>query len=331
MNWPGEALLIKLWETLAEQGVGGWLEPWQIRRKALAQTEAKGIELVALADAQREADDIRSGRLKLADSRYALALPFPGGKLKPIRGRPAIEMLTSAIFSDVLRREVNVAKAIIYAESELKDDTQHPPETDIELDWLYRWRDYAGAVSSEELQSLWGRLLAGEVKAPGAYSYRTLDFIKNLTVDEAQKIGRLSRFVISDFIPKSQEALLAEEGISFSDLLGLQDLGFISGVTSSGLSMILRSDQNDHFFKALCSNGRALIVRHHDSEKKVTFAALLVTAVGRQVLRLGKFNPHERYLLAVAKEFKRLGATVSIANYRDVSESRIQVVDERSL
>lgn len=23
MNWPGEALLIKLWETLAEKGVGG--------------------------------------------------------------------------------------------------------------------------------------------------------------------------------------------------------------------------------------------------------------------------------------------------------------------
>lgn len=330
MNWPGEALLIKLWETLVEKGVGGLLEPWQIKRKALAQTEARGTELVALAEAQREADDIRSGRLKLADSRYALALPFQGGKLEPTRGRPAIEVSTSAIFSDALRREVNVAKAITYAEYVLKDDRQNPPERDIDPDWLYRWRDYAGAVSSEELQSLWGRMLAGELKAPGAYSYRTLDFIKNLTVDEARKIERLSRFVITDFIPRSQEALLGDEGIAFSDLLELQNLGVISGVTS-GLSITLKSDRDDRFFQALRSHGRILLVRHEDPKKEVTIPALSVTALGRQVLRLGKFNPHEKYLQAVAEEFKKLGATVSIANYRDLSENEIQFSDERSL
>ena len=77
MTWPGEALLIKLWETLAEKGVGGLLKPWQIKREALAQTQARQTELVALADAEREAEEIRSGRLKLSESRYAVALPQP--------------------------------------------------------------------------------------------------------------------------------------------------------------------------------------------------------------------------------------------------------------
>jgi hypothetical protein len=27
MTWPGEGLLIKLWETLAEKGIGGLLTP----------------------------------------------------------------------------------------------------------------------------------------------------------------------------------------------------------------------------------------------------------------------------------------------------------------
>ena len=36
-------------------------------------------------------------------------------------------------------------------------------------------------MSSEELQTLWGRTLAGEIKSPGSYSLRTLDFLKNLS------------------------------------------------------------------------------------------------------------------------------------------------------
>lgn len=336
MTWPGEGLLIKLWETLAEKGIGGLLKPWQIKREAMAQLEARRLEIVALADAEREADNIRAGRLKLADSRYALALPSPEAQEKrriepSLAERSAAKVSTSALVGDALRREVNVAKAITYTESELKDDPQKPPERDIESDWLYRWRDYAGAVSSEELQSLWGRLLAGELKAPGSYSYRTLDFIRNLSTDEAKKIERLSRFVITDFIARNQKSLLEDEGISFGDLLELQNLGIISGVEALGLSITLSSVQNDRFVKALCSHGRVLLVKHDDPKKELKLQVYLVTALGQQVLRLGKFDPLDKYLRAVGEELKKAGATVSIANYRNVSENQIQLFDEHPL
>lgn len=236
MTWPGEALLIKLWETLAEKGVGNLLKPWQLKREAMAQIEARRREIVALADAEREAEEIKAGRLDIKDSRYALALPKPDrpaleNRSEPcLEARSAIEVSTAAVIGDALRREVNVAKAITHAESELKDDPQTPPERDVDSDWLYRWRDYAGAVSSDDLQSLWGRLLAGEVKSPGSFSYRTLDFIRNLSADEAKRIERLSRFVIGDFIARDHKALLDAEGVYFKELLDMQDLGVISGV-----------------------------------------------------------------------------------------------------
>lgn len=37
MNWPGENLIIKLWESLTEKGVGSLLKPWQMRREGYAQ------------------------------------------------------------------------------------------------------------------------------------------------------------------------------------------------------------------------------------------------------------------------------------------------------
>jgi hypothetical protein len=330
VTWPGEALLIKLWETLAEKGVGRLLSPWQIKREATAHAQARALELVMLADAKREAAEIRSGRRRLADSRYALALPAPGqeqsreAEIKEGAIRPAVEVSTSTIVGDALRREVNVAQAITHAEAELQNDSQQPSDRDVEADWLYRWRDYAGDVSSEQLQSLWGRLLAGEVKSPGSYSYRTLEFVRNLSGDEARRIERLSRFVITDFIARNQKQILAEEGVTFGELLYMQDLGVISGVESIGLSLTLRSNDQQRFIKPLCSHGRVLVVTHDDPKKEFQVQAYTITTIGRQVLRLGQFAPQERYLRAVGEELKKAGATVTIADYKDIDENQIQ-------
>jgi hypothetical protein len=158
-----------------------------------------------------------------------------------------------------------------------------------------------------------------------------LEFIRNLSTNEAKKIEHLSRFVITDFIARSQKTLLEREGISFGDLLELQNLGFISGVESLGLHLTLSSDQADHFVKSLCSHGRVLLVKHDDSKKELKLQAYMITSIGRQVMKLGKFTPHENYLRAVGEELKKAGVTVTIASYRDVSENEIEIFDEESL
>ncbi len=339
MTWPGEGLLIKLWETLAEKGIGGLLKPWQIKREAKAQLEARQLEIVALADAEREAEEIRSGRRRLEESRYALTLPAPEvdrgtpkDRIEPrFEAASAIDVARASIVSDAIRREVNVAKAITFAEAELRNDSQEPPDRNVDSDWLFRWRDYAGGVSSEELQGLWGRLLAGEVKSPGSFSYRTLELIRNLSVEEAARIERLSRFVIDDFIVRSQNELLKSEGLHFKELLDMQDLGIVSGVEALGLTRTLISVVEDRFISPLCSHGRVLLLRNGDPKKEVKIKVYLLTSIGKQVLRLGKFSPHEGYLRAVGEELKKSGISVAIADYRNVSEGRIQAFNEQTL
>jgi hypothetical protein len=53
MEWPGERLIIRLWETLAEKGIGSLLKPWQIKREGIAHIEVRRAELLALAQAER--------------------------------------------------------------------------------------------------------------------------------------------------------------------------------------------------------------------------------------------------------------------------------------
>jgi len=196
MVWPGERLIIRLWETLSEKGVGSLLKPWQIKREGIAHLEVRRVELLALAQTEKDAEDIRTGHKRLED--FSPDLTFAATAIAPLRTKarieptidlPAVvEAAARQTIEDSVRRQVNVAHAIAHAEEVLQDDTQEPPSKNIDDDWLYRWRDYAGDVSAETMQQLWGKILAGELKAPGSYSLRVLDFLRNLSQDEAQAI-----------------------------------------------------------------------------------------------------------------------------------------------
>lgn len=270
--------------------------------------------------------DSRNAQALLPD--VAIARDAIVGEIAEQRSR--LEIAAAAVVSDAMRKEVNVAKAILHAEEELKNDQTVPPEQKIDPDWLLRWRDHAGNVSSDELQSLWGRLLAGEVKSPGAYSLRTLEFVKNISGNEANMIATLCGFVIGDNIARSQLPLLEAAGITFGVLLELQDLGVVSGVESIGLNYEYPTNDASSYIKALKSNGRALIIRHPDPKKKFTLQVYVVTVLGRQLARLARSPANEAYLRAIGGEFKSAGATVSIADYVEVT-SQIQVLNEQPI
>src|SRR5688572_27544168 len=117
MTWPGENLMIRLWETLAEKGIGGLLKPGQIRREGVAQIDVKRYQILALADAEREAEAIRQGSRALNDN-YSLS-SVDQVKVIELPDRTPLQIAATAAAADSLRREINVAKAIVQAEEEL--------------------------------------------------------------------------------------------------------------------------------------------------------------------------------------------------------------------
>src|SRR5258708_23411090 len=65
---PGERLVIKIWQTVTERGVGGLLSPWQIRRTGKAHADVRRIEIQTLAQAHRDGVDILAGRKTVDES-----------------------------------------------------------------------------------------------------------------------------------------------------------------------------------------------------------------------------------------------------------------------
>ena len=118
-----------------------------------------------LAQAERDVADVRAGRQSVRNDGTLLALPAPiqvvdaavlqlEHRIDPPLGLPdvvAIAEKTAA--TEAARREINSAKAVIFAEEQLASDHQEPPARSVDEDWLFAWRDYAGRVSNGDLTS----------------------------------------------------------------------------------------------------------------------------------------------------------------------------------
>jgi hypothetical protein len=176
--------------------IGGGLRPYQIRRVAKAQADAQKI----LAEADIEISDMQ---------RRAL----------------------SRMLAEEERSQRNIESVVQRALSDLRDDAA--PEK-IDDDWLASFFEKARIVSSEEMQRLWGRILAGEANRPGSFSKRTLSTVSDLDRRDAEVFTTLCRFgwridtmpypLVFDF----QGEIYTDHGINLDVLIQLDDMGLIS-------------------------------------------------------------------------------------------------------
>ncbi|QYF93566.1 DUF2806 domain-containing protein [Massilia sp. PAMC28688] len=90
--------------------------------------------------------------------------------------------------SKILRQQTNAVKVLQHAAEEIKstppsDDTATP---DISEDWLNAFEAEAINMSSEQMQKLFGKILAGEMRKPSTYSIRTVRLLAQLDNDVAE-------------------------------------------------------------------------------------------------------------------------------------------------
>ena len=307
-----------------------------MRREGRARVDIRREELLVLAQTERDVEDIRSGRKTLAaDNRIVEPREQDDSLARRYDSdfRVAAASLYRNQIAREMRGEVNVSKALLKAEEDLEDCPQEPPPgRNVDDDWLFRWRDAASLVSAYELQTLWGRVLSGEIKSPGSCSFRTLEFLKNMSREEALQIANLSSFVIdNDFISCKDKKLLESFGITFERLHYLQDLGVISGVGALDIGQSSRSRVPDRFDRAFISHDRVLVVTHEDGEKKVKFDICPLTSLGKQVLKIGSFNSNKDYLRSVGLYIRSQGFKVIMARWKQLTETQGQYFDGEEL
>lgn len=152
---------------------GSMLAPWRARR------EARAKQIVATGDAdalliQAKAQAEARALLVSQDADVTGALDIAN-------------TVNQRIQFQERKRQINIASVVRQAASQLGDKEVENHEPD--HDWTARFFNEVQDVSSEEMQLLWAKVLAGEVERAGSTSLRTLGILKNLD----QAMARLFR------------------------------------------------------------------------------------------------------------------------------------------
>ena len=150
-------------------------------------------------------------------------------------------------------REIsNIVSAYSFAINELKKLPGVEGEN-LDPDWATAFYDSAKDSSDEEIQVLWGKILAGEIAHHGKFYKRTLSILKNMESEEAKHFVELVPLLIAkETVPEF--IFQNNEFFQYNDLQTLMDCGIVNSCDGSytytsldqvilpGFKLVLKND-----------------------------------------------------------------------------------------
>jgi hypothetical protein len=165
-----------------------------------AKNEAERIRLVEGARTQTLTERAKAFAALSANSYQQLeGLSITGNEVSaqlsdlPQEVRSLHERAQRRMALENAMQQLNREAVVEHAAAELANE-ERVSEEPVEPDWVTRFWRTAQDISNEEMQLIFGKILAGEVKQPGTFSPRTLDFLATLTKKEAQSFRELCSF-----------------------------------------------------------------------------------------------------------------------------------------
>jgi hypothetical protein len=198
--------------------------------------------------------------------------------------RNAVSVLVRKAYRKQTNREA-VAVAMV------EDLRASPPEEaetagtaftpDLDEDWLNVFERYAEDASTERMQNLWGRVLAGEIRKPGRYSMRTLRFLSEFSQADGLSFAEFCTSVFGDTAPASLVKPDSKKDIR--DLVFLESSGLIQGASGIGLKSTMTFDNagNGHF-----REGSLVLMLQGNPGESFQYPACILTPLGQELLSL---------------------------------------------
>ena len=273
---------------------GPMLAPWRASREAQARLASARVDVeVHRIEAESEAGTSAIIAKARSEARGYLVTPDA-----EVRGTLEItrEDITQRIEFQERKRLANVRSVLKDAADELgdKEVTDHEPDPD----WTARFFDCVQDVSSEDMQKIWAKILAGEVESPGRTSLRTLDTLRNMTKRDAEMFSDICPFVIGDDFVFYDDSVKALSALALSNLLHLEDCDLVN--LERGLESVRQWGEENYIVLDLQRD--ALMVTSNGAPGgPLRIPIVRLTSSGRELGRLSPQTVSMDYLRAFSK------------------------------
>lgn len=250
------------------------------------EAEIRRTQMLVAAQTQHDCELILSGKMENVD-----------GKLV---ARTDGESLAANILAVEQQQEMKNLAGNVATALEVLQQTPDEEISDEEVDpdFFARWRREAKVIGNPELQAIWGRILAEEVKRPDTISFRALDVIKSLTREEAEIFCDVGRYAIGGayLLPACFSGKIGDSNEGVDRAVLLQECNLIS-VTRSAVT-IWPTNVDGH----ITVNGYA--VRSKKKGKAIAINVYALSSVGVALLKIADIQPFpEEHLHILADGF----------------------------
>lgn len=186
----------------------------------------------------------------------------------------------------------------------------------LDPDWLRRFTGYAENIGNEDLQKVWGRVLAGEIRKPGSFSYSALRVLAELEQDLAEAFSSLWKQSILDHAPIDAET-------KSKNLILHADLE-LCGLIQTGLEIKTNGSVTEPHYVF----GDNLGLRIHNPQGNASFSYPVIrfTRMGKQLGAILKRD--ERTALEIAaKNLKPLPPRVQLLSIERTAPNNVVCTD----
>lgn len=237
----------------------------------------------------------------------------------------------------IVRQQVNLNRVAEVAAEEIKASCTSGPikdpgvsssaTTEIDTDWLNIFETEAAEKSSEQMQMLFGKILAGEIRRPKSFSIKTLRLISQLDTAAAQIFKCLCSLSVSLQLPdgtlhdvrvpalggNAASNAIQAYGLSFGQLNILQEYGLVISDYNSYMNYSPCIAHEMKVAHPLVFEGQQYglipnIERQPGQEFRLNGVAL--SRAGRELFPIVDINPDERYGAALRDFLNKSGFTL---------------------
>ena len=270
----------------------------------------KGIgKLASLLAGKREADIKRYKMLSSAQTEVDCQLILSGqaifdrGSIIHSNESSSSSSISNIFEIDAQQEMENLAGNLKVAVDVLKDTPdQKISDDEVDQDFFSRWRREAKIIGREDIQYLWGRLLAKEISSPESISLRTLDVVKNISSKEATCFRKAATYVIGQrllFCDVSLNRL--PECLTLDELFELNAAGLLS-FPAQGIVLqftpVGKTESNNIFIVSMHNHVMQIV----SSSQIMPIPGILLSDVGRQIIKLCDYaNPDNNFFDFIIK------------------------------
>lgn len=282
---------------------------------------SKGVGTIYKPRAIRKEAEARSYEIEIVERAKAKAI----AEGKEIDAA-VYERIQERMLHQETKRQLNIDNVSQIAAEQLSQE-ETVSEEPVDEDWSTRFFNIIEDISDEEMQNLWGRILAGEVKQPKSYSLRTLELLKNLSKNEADIFTKVANFAIKSgneyflFKGKDQNLLKEKYRIAYNDIALLTEIGLLQPGTFVNYEF---HQQTSDYQNVFISGNLVIVIKIKANTPTIQIPVDVFSNAGNELLKLIKSNSPMDYLTSLANSIKSENVEVKYAHILAFEENMIR-------